>query len=59
MLNLLSVLDNLKVHLEVPVVPVNEELEGVGHGLESAGWIVVLDELVQLGCGVEGSQVRH
>merc|ERR550525_1636807 len=39
---------------EVPVVPVNEELEVVGPGLESAEGIVVLDELVQLGGGVEG-----
>merc|ERR1719430_2561087 len=57
--DLLSVLDNVKVDLElaeeeVPVVPVNEELEVVGPGLESAEGIVVLDELVQLGGGVEG-----
>merc|ERR1711971_626954 len=51
--HLLSVLDNVKVDLElteeeVPVVPVNEELEVVGPGLESAEGIVVLDEFVQL-----------
>merc|ERR1711971_591225 len=57
--HLLAVLDNVKVDLElaedeVPVVPVNEELEVVSPGLESAEGIVVLDELVQLGGGVEG-----
>merc|ERR1719356_1378381 len=57
--DLLSVLHNVKVDLElteqeVPVVSVNEELEVVGPGLESAEGIVVLDELVQLGGGVEG-----
>merc|ERR1719430_1416551 len=57
--DLLSVLDNVKVDLElteeeVPVVPVNEELEVVGPGLESTEGIVVLDEFVQLGRGVEG-----
>merc|ERR1712223_72373 len=57
--DLVAVLHNVEVDLElaqqeVPVVSVDEELEVVGPGLESAEGIVVLDELVQLGGGVEG-----
>merc|ERR1712013_656654 len=57
--HLVAVLHNVEVDLElaeqeVPVVSVDEELEVVGPGLESAEGIVVLDELVQLGGGVEG-----
>ena len=63
--NLVTILDNVRLNLElaeegVPVVPVNEELEGVGPLLpHDGGWLLLLllehgltalDELSSWGC---------